>query len=122
MGGMKDWFFRKINEFILFLEYPVDYIVDFGDELKQLSTSGKAVKVAKMLASMYICLMMIYLLIFVALFIAFFSGGSNSVAEGLYQDALRAKRDDAVSAAEAGQGSWRDVADIEQEMKNHGMR
>ena len=123
MDGMKEWFLKKINEFILFLEYPVDYIVEFGDELGKLSTGGKAVKVAKMLVSMYVCLMIIYLLIFVALLFAFLGGGGDgkSLAEGMYEDALRASRDEAVSAAEAGRGSWSDVADIEQEMKNNGM-
>ena len=123
MDGIKDWFFKKMNEFILFLEYPVEYIVEFGDELGKLSTGGKVIKVGKTVVSMYICLMIIYLLIFAVLLYLFLGGGGSgkSLAEGMYEDALRAQRDEAVSAAEAGRGSWSDVADIEQEMKNNDM-
>ncbi|MBO5998543.1 MAG: hypothetical protein J6P87_02510 [Lachnospiraceae bacterium] len=122
MEKAAEWFFGKINELILFLEYPVDYIVEFGDDLKRLSTGGKIAKVAKMLVTMYICLMIIYILIFVVLLHAFLGGRSgSSVAEGMYEDALKASRDEAIRDAESGRGSWKDVADIEQEMKNHGM-
>lgn len=122
MSGVKEWFLRTINELILFLEYPVDYIVEFGDELKTCSTGGKIAKIAKTLVGVYLCLMVIYLLIFVVLLYAFLGNSSGkSLAEGIYEDALRSQRDEAVSAAESGRGSWSDVADIEQDMHNHGM-
>ena len=127
MGAIKEWFLGKMNEFILFLEYPVDYIVEFGDDLKERSTGGKIAKIAKIIISIYICILIFYVLFVVAvILIVLFGGGTGSgsersLAENLYADALRAKRDDAVSAAESGRGSWADVADIEQEMKNNGI-
>ena len=123
MGKAKDWFLGKINELILFLEYPVDYIVEFGDELKGLDTGGKIMRIAKKAFVMYICLMIIYLLVFFVLLYAFLGGGggNTSLAEGIYQDAMKARHEEAVRDAESGRGSWADVADIEQDMRNHGM-
>ena len=37
------------NEFMIFLEYPLDYIEEFGDDMKKLDTTDKVIKIGKLL-------------------------------------------------------------------------
>ncbi len=109
---IKNWFFRKMNEFILFLEYPLDYILEFGDELKTLDTTGKVIKIGKLLISAYLCVQIIMFLLFVVLFFAFFGTGAP-VGDDAYTRALKQQ------LADTPEGS-REAADIRQELHNMG--
>ncbi len=109
---IKNWFFRKMNEFILFLEYPLDYILEFGDELKTLDTAGKVIKIGKLLISAYLCVQIIMFLLFVVLFFAFFGAGAPAGGDA-YTRALEQQ------LADTPEGS-REAADIRQELHNMG--
>lgn len=114
-----DWANNKFEEFMIFLEYPLDYIEEYGDSLKELDTGHKVLKVGKSLLSIYAFVLLIYLLIFVALW-KFLLGGSGggSVAEGIYEDALRSEAEAAQRAADAGMGSYAAVDAVNQEREN----
>ena len=65
------WFKRKMHGLVLFLEYPVEYIVDFGDDLKQKSGKEKIIKIVKFIATIYICTLTIQFIILFILLGAF---------------------------------------------------
>ena len=120
MEQVKKWFFEKMNEFILFLEYPLDYIEEFGDELKRLSSGERVLKIGKALISIYLCILLIEFILFAVLFFAFLGGPSSG--ENAYTRALKHSKIDAETKARTGQGSWKDVADIDQEIRNNEYR
>lgn|GEM_PF-4191161 len=115
-----DWFMDKMNELIIFLEYPIDYIVEFGDDLKQLSMGKKVLKIGKTLLMIYLSILAVFLVIFLVLLNTFLGSGSGgrSLAEGMYKDAVRQARDEAESRARTGQGSWGEYEDYAQEYDN----
>ena len=109
---IKNWFLKKMNEFILFLEYPMDYIVEFGDELKTLDTSGKVIKIGKLLISAYLCVQIVMFLLFAVIVIVLFGSGAPAGGDA-YTRALEQQ------LADAPEGS-REAADIRQELHNMG--
>ena len=74
MGKIKRWFKRKMYEFLLFLEYPVEYIVEFGDKLKQQSLGQKALTILKLLVTIYLCFILSELVVLLILCAAVFAG------------------------------------------------
>ena len=117
----KKLFEKLTNEFMIFLEYPLDYIEEFGDDLKKLDTTDKIIKIGKLLISIFLLGQLVIGMIFAVIVILSLSGdgSSPSVAEDLYKQALKSARADAESRASSGQGSWSEVADIDQEISNY---
>ena len=112
---------KLTNEFMIFLEYPLDYIEEFGDDLKKLDTTDKIIKIGKLLISIFLLGQLVIGMIFAVIVILSLSGdgSSPSVAEDLYKQALKSTRADAESRASSGKGSWSEVADIDQEIRNY---
>ena len=76
MEKIKRWFKRKMHEFLLFLEYPIEYIVEFGDKFKQQSLGQKALTILKLLVTIYLCFILSELVVLVILCVAVFAGDS----------------------------------------------
>lgn len=76
MEKIKRWFKRKMHEFLLFLEYPIEYIVEFGDKFKQQSLGQKALTILKLLVTIFLCFILSELVVFVILCGAVFVGNS----------------------------------------------
>ena len=76
MEKIKRWFKRKMHEFLLFLEYPIEYIVEFGDKFKQQSLGQKALTILKLLVTIFLCVILSELVVFVILCGAVFVGNS----------------------------------------------
>ena len=117
----KKLFEKLTNEFMIFLEYPLDYIEEFGDDLKTLDTTDKIIKIGKLLISIFLLGQLVIGMIFAVIVLLSLSGDGSgtSVGEDLYKQALKSARADAESRASSGQGSWSEVADIDQEIKNY---
>ncbi len=62
-----------MHEFLLFLEYPVEYIVEFGDKLKQQSLGQKALTILKLLVTIYLCFILSELVVLLILCAAVFA-------------------------------------------------
>ena len=73
---MLKWFKQKMHEFLLFLEYPIDYIVEFGDKLKQQTLGGKALTVLKLVVTVYLCYAISELLVIAFLGMVFLAGNA----------------------------------------------
>lgn len=112
---------KLTNEFMIFLEYPLDYIEEFGDDLKKLDTADKIIKIGKLLIGIFLLGQLVIGMIFAVIVLLSLSGGgsSTSVGEDLYKQALKSARTDAESRARSGKGSWSEVADIDQEIRNY---
>ena len=127
--GKEKMFFEKAkklltyltNEFMIFLEYPLDYIEEFGDEMKKLDTTDKIIKIGKLLIGIFLLMQLVFGMIFAVILCLSLSdnGSGRSVAEDLYTRELKSAKADAESRARSGQGSWSEVADIEQEIRNN---
>ena len=103
------------NEFMLFLEYPLDYIEEFGDELKELDTTGKIIKIGKLLIAIFLLAQLVVGMVFAVILIIWLcSGSDSSVGSSLYVDALKSQKADAES-----RGDWREAADLDQEIRNN---
>lgn len=114
---VKDWFFDMMNELILFLEYPLDYIIEFGDDLKNQDTTGKVIKIGKLLVTVYLCIQLIMLVLFLVLLFVFLGGGSS--AGDAYTNALKASRGDLERDVREGKAPPSALADLDQEIRNN---
>ena len=76
MEKIKRWYKRKMHELLLFLEYPIEYIVEFGDKFKQQSLGQKALTILKLLVTIFLCFILSELVVFVILCGAVFVGNS----------------------------------------------
>lgn len=114
---VKDWFFDMVNELILFLEYPLDYIIEFGDDLKKQDATGKIIKIGKLLITIYLCIQLIMLVLFVVLLFVFLGGGSS--AGDAYTNALKASRGDLECDVREGKAPPSALSDLDQEIRNN---
>ncbi len=64
MEKVKKWFKWLLHEMVLFLEYPVDYITEVGDDLKQKSGKDKIIKIAKLIVMVYVCALTVEFILF----------------------------------------------------------
>ena len=53
-----------LHELVLFLEYPVDYIVEVGDDLKQRTGTDKINTIAKLIVMVFLCVLTIHFILF----------------------------------------------------------
>lgn len=64
MDKIKKWVKWVLHELVLFLEYPVDYIVEVGDDLKQSTGTDKIKKIAKLIVTIYLCALTVQFIMF----------------------------------------------------------
>ena len=114
MEKIEKWFFEKMNEFVLFLEYPLEYIEEVGDKLKTKSTAGKTAMIVKMAITAYICVQLVLLAIFVFLLFEIL-GVKRSDGGNAYTDSLKRELRDAEKRGD----SPGYIADLEQEIHNN---
>ena len=121
LAKVKDWFFDTVNELILFLEYPLDYIIEFGDDLKKQDTTGKIVKIGKLLITIYLCIQLVMLIVVVGVVLIALFGGGSSIGNA-YTDALKSSRADLERDVREGRAPASALADLDQEIRNNTRR
>ena len=114
MEKIEKWVFEKINEFILFLEYPLEYIEEVGDKLKTKNAAGKTFMIAKMAITAYVCVQLVLLGLFVIILFEVL-GVKRSDGGNAYTDALKQEKRE---AEKRGDSSGY-IADLEQEIRNN---